>query len=288
MIRALTQLQPRWAFLVWYAVSFLAWNGGLIALGAHHVIGPRGQAFGLFFWPIVVVACAFPVAWVSERRVEERHRREIAALEQQRQEANLKLLVLQAQIEPHFLFNTLASLRALLREDVAHAEAMVDALVQHLRTIVPVMRSDASASTLSDQVAICSSYLDLMATRLGGRLTYAIHAQNSLLPARFPPLMLLTLVENAVKHGVEPKIGGGHVSLEIRRLTGLGADVITASVIDDGVGLSTGLGRGLGLQNIREQLALRYGDHARLSLRSPPQGGTIACIELPLEEARLI
>jgi sensor histidine kinase YesM len=172
MMRAATQLQPRSIFLGWYVVSLLAWNWGLFALRAHHFIGPRGHIFGLFFSMVIVVGCALPVGWIWERRIEERHQREIAVLQQHRQEANLKLLVLQAQIEPHFLFNTLASLRALLREDVTQAEVMVDALVRHLRAVLPVMRSNTGASTLSDQVAICTSYLELMATRMEGRLTY--------------------------------------------------------------------------------------------------------------------
>lgn len=283
MMRAATQLQPRSIFLGWYVISLLAWNWGLFALRAHHFIGPRGHIFGLLLSMVIVVGCALPVGWIWERRIEERHQREIVALQQHRQEANLKLLVLQAQIEPHFLFNTLASLRALLREDVTQAEAMVDALVRHLRAVLPVMRSNTGASTLSDQVAICTSYLELMATRMEGRLTYRIDAPGTLMHAPFPPLMLLTLVENAIKHGIEPKVGGGHIGLEIRQLTGAAGDVIAASVIDNGVGLSTGLGHGLGLQNIREQLALRYGEYATLSLSSPAEGGAVACIQLPLE-----
>jgi sensor histidine kinase YesM len=287
MTRASTQLQPRWIFLGWYTVSFLAWNWGLFALHAHRYIGPRGHVFGVFLSLVVIVAGALPVAWIWERRAEERHQREIADLRQHRQETNLRLLVLQAQIEPHFLFNTLASLRALLREDVVQAEAMLDALARHLRAVLPVMRSDSSVSTLSDQIAICASYLELMATRMEGRLTYRIDAPGALMLTPFPPLMLLTLVENAIKHGIEPKIGGGHICIRIQRVTSNSGAAIAASVTDDGVGLSTGLGHGLGLRNIREQLTLRFGAYATLSLSSPPEGGAIACIQIPLEGARL-
>ena len=196
---------PRRIFLGWCGVSFLAWNWAVFELRMHRLIGPGGPAFGLLLWLPLVVACAWPVALLWERRVEERHQREITVLQRQRQEANLKLLVLQAQIEPHFLFNTLASLRALLREDVAQAEAMVDALVRHLRAVLPVMRTDSGVSTLSDQLAICASYLEIMANRMEGRLTYRIDVPSALLHTPFPPLMLLTLVENAIKHGIEPK-----------------------------------------------------------------------------------
>src|SRR5215469_2558425 len=134
-------LWPRRLFLGWYLVSFVAWNWATLELRRHGLIGPGAPEFGLLAWSGLVVACALPVALVWERHVEQRHQREIDAIQRQRQEANLKLLVLQAQIEPHFLFNTLASLRALLREDVLHAEVMVDALVRHLRAVLPVIRA---------------------------------------------------------------------------------------------------------------------------------------------------
>ncbi len=279
---------PRKIFLVWYGVSFLTWNWAVFELRMHRLIGPGGPAFGLFLWLPLMVACAWPVAVLWERRVEGRHQREIAVLQRQKQETNLKLLVLQAQIEPHFLFNTLASLRALLREDASRAEAMVDALVGHLRAVLPVMRSDSAASTLSDQLAICASYLEIMTNRTEGRLAYRIDVPATLLQTAFPPLMLLTLVENAVKHGIEPKIGAGRICIEAERtMCGIGF-AITVRVIDNGIGLSCSSGQGLGLQNVRQQLALRYGDRAALSLVSPPEGGTTACIQIPLEECELI
>jgi signal transduction histidine kinase len=270
---------PRRVFLGWYLASFLAWNWAVIELRMHRLVGPGVPAFSLLLWPVIVVACALPVALLWERRLEERHQREITEIQRQRQEANLKLLVLQAQIEPHFLFNTLASLRALLREDVIQAETMVDALVRHLRAVLPIMRSDSGVSTLSDQLAICVSYLELMVTRLEGRFTYRVDVPDALLHAPFPPLMLLTLVENAIKHGIEPKAGDGRICIEAR-LVGCS---ILARVIDDGVGLSPGLGGGLGLRNVREQLTLWYGEQAALSLSSPPEGGAVACIQIPVD-----
>jgi signal transduction histidine kinase len=279
---------PRKIFLGWYGVSFLTWNWALFELRMHRLIGPGGPAFGLLLWLPLMVACAWPVAVLWERHVEGRHQREIDVLQRQKQETNLKLLVLQAQIEPHFLFNTLASLRALLREDAARAEAMVDALVRHLRAVLPVMRLDSAASTLSDQLAICASYLEIIANRTEGRLAYRVDVPRPLLQTAFPPLMLLTLVENAVKHGIEPKVGAGRICIEAERIMcGIGF-AIAVRVIDNGVGLSWSSGHGLGLRNVREQLALRYGDRATLSLVSPPEGGTIACIEIPLDELDLV
>jgi hypothetical protein len=280
--------RPRWIFLGWYGLSCLTWNWVIVELRMHRLIGPAGQAYGLLLWLAVMVACALPVALLWERRAEERHQREIAGLQRHRQETNLKLLVLQAQIEPHFLFNTLASLRALLREDATRAEAMVDALVQHLRAVLPVVRTDSAASTLADQLVICGSYLEIMANRMEGRLAYGIDVPPPLLQTPFSPLMLLTLVENAIKHGIEPKVGAGRIRIEAERIVDTTGFAIAVRVIDNGVGLSRSVGHGLGLRNVREQLALRYGSRAALSLVSPPEGGTIACLQIPLDRFELI
>ena len=279
---------PRRIFLGWYVISFLTWNWAALELRVHRLIGPGGPAFGLFLWLPLVVACAWPVAVLWERRVEGRHQREIAVLQRHRQETNLKLLVLQAQIEPHFLFNTLASLRALLREDATRAEAMVDALVRHLRAVLPVVRTDSETSTLSDQLVICASYLEIMANRMEGRLAYGIDVPHPLLQTPIRPLMLLTLVENAVKHGIEPKVGAGRIRIEAERMTDTAGFAVAVRVIDNGVGLSRSVGHGLGLRNVREQLALCYGNRAALSLVSPPEGGTIACLQIPLDGFELI
>jgi sensor histidine kinase YesM len=271
---------PRAIFLAWLGVSFLMWFWAVFVLRMYRPVLA-------LLWPVFMVACAFPVALLWERRVEGRHQREIDELQRHRQETNLKLLVLQAQIEPHFLFNTLASLRALLREDVARAEAMVDALVGHLRAVLPIMREDSGASTLSDQLAICASYLEIMAYRMEGRLAYGIDVPKPLLQTPFPPLMLLTLVENAIKHGIQPKADVGCMRIEAERIMRTTGLALAVRVIDNGVGLSGSLGHGLGLRNVHEQLALRYGDRAALSLVSPPEGGTIASIQIPLDGLEL-
>lgn len=218
------------------------------------------------------------------RLIEKAREREVGELQLQKQETDLQLLVLQAQIEPHFLFNTLASLRSLLRQDVDHAEAMIDALVKHLRAAMPVFRESNQRPTLSEQLRICSSYLELMRVRLPDRLTYAINVPEALRSAAFPPLILLTLVENAVKHGIEPKPGPGHIRIDARRESRADGAHITVSVTDNGAGLSAGLGHGVGLSNIRRQLALRYGDRAALSLIGTTQGGVVASIDIPEDE----
>lgn len=217
----------------------------------------------------------------QRRLIEEARERKVHELQLQKRQADLELLILQAQIEPHFLFNTLASLRSLLRQDVGRAEAMIDALVEHLRATIPVFRQSTQRSTLSEQLRICSSYLELMRVRLPDRLTYRIDVPESLRSASFPPLILLTLVENAVKHGIEPKAGAGHIRIDALREQRAEGAHLRVSVTDNGAGLSAGLGHGVGLSNIRVQLALKYGDRAALSLTSGAEAGAVASIDIP-------
>ncbi len=264
-----------------FAVFFVTLGVTLLALIAERTIPlPVATVAGMLL-PLIAASCAVPVAKLLERRFELRHRRELSEVQRRQQETHLRLLLLQAQIEPHFLFNTLASLRALIREDLDQAEGLVDALVDHLRAVLPRIRGDVGISTLTDQSAICASYLELMSIRVDGRLSYAIDVPDSLQNASVPPLMLLTLVENAIKHGIEPKSDAGHIRIEARH--SLDSTQIIIAVIDDGVGFTHTASNGLGLHNLREQLSLRYGGHASLSLVSPPEGGTIASLLIPFE-----
>lgn len=223
-------------------------------------------------------------AYFSERRRWEAssHAREMAQLRQRKERSDLRLGVLQAQVEPHFLFNTLGSVRALVRQDAAQAEATLDALVAHLRATIPKLRDDERvASTLGQQLEICTSYLELMRLRMGGRLEYEVEVDAGLRGRPFPPLLLITLVENAIKHGIEPRPGAGRVIL---RANVEGTD-LRVRVIDDGAGLQPGLGSGVGLANVRDQLATRHGTAASFRLRSGRHVGAEAEIRVPLEPA---
>jgi hypothetical protein len=205
--------------------------------------------------------------------------RELAELRDRQQSSELRLGVLQAQIEPHFLFNTLASLRALVRQDPSRAEATIDALVDHLRATIPRIREENGAlhSTLAQQFEICRSYLALMQIRMGDRFSYSIDLPEGLRDAVFPPLMLISLVENAVKHGIEPKPGPGAIRLLATTLAGAAGAQLRVEVADTG--------DGLGLANIRDQLRTRYQDRARLEIQSLGVGGTLASITLPEQSA---
>ncbi|WP_448672970.1 sensor histidine kinase [Pseudoxanthomonas mexicana] len=221
-------------------------------------------------------------AYFSEHRRwdEHHHVRELNALESRVHEADLRLGVLQAQVEPHFLFNTLASVRALVRQDPAQAEATLDALVDFLRATIPKLREDRGLhATLGQQLDLCSSYLALMQVRMGGRLTYDMRADEALRAAPFPPSLLITLVENAIKHGIEPRPGPGRIEIDAVR----DGDALRVQVRDDGAGLQPGLSTGVGLANVREQLAARYGARAAFVLSPAAQGrGVCAEIRVPL------
>ena len=218
----------------------------------------------------------------EHRRVDAlRQRRELAALRLRERQAEQRLALLQAQVEPHFLFNSLASIRALVQQSPRRAEAALDALVAYLRSTIPQLREvdGVPASTLGRQLDICAAYLELMQARMGERLSFAIDAPEPLRELPFPPLLLIGLVENAIKHGVEPQAGPGHVALHAFRHE----DHLLVRVSDDGVGVRAGVGSGLGLVNLREQLALCYGERAGFSLTGQRERGAVAEIRVPLE-----
>lgn len=222
-------------------------------------------------------------AYFTERRrwAEHRQHEALAQARLRAQQADLRLGVLQAQVEPHFLFNTLASVRAGLRSDPLHAEATLDALVDFLRSTIPRLRGDAALldATLGQQLAICSHYLAVMQLRTGGRLRHRVDVPPDLLDHPFPPSILITLVENAVKHGIEPRPGPGQVTLSAVASD----DRLRVAVSDDGIGLQPGIGTGMGLANIREHLQHCFDGNARLLLESRSGGGVTATLDLPRE-----
>jgi signal transduction histidine kinase len=200
--------------------------------------------------------------------------------ELERSALHAKLSALQAQVEPHFLFNTLANLKYLIRTDAEAAQQMLDHLVGYLQNALPDMRS--VSSTLERELALARAYLSIMQIRMGQRLQFRIDADDRLLAQPFPPAMLISLVENAIKHGLERASRPGEIVITAEaRGTGL-----RVAVRDDGTGLTEQMGQGFGLANIHERLQLLYGERASLNVASLRQGGVEAVLTIPLSIAQ--
>ena len=202
-----------------------------------------------------------------------------ATAEKRAMEAQLRLL--QGQMEPHFLFNTLANVLTLIDAEPARARAMLEALTDYLRATLAGLRHDRS--TLGRELELAQAYLQLLQLRMDDRLRFVIDADEQARSALLPPLLLQPLVENAIQHGLEPKIEGGLLQIRAR----VDGGVLEVSVRDDGLGLQaggSGRGNGVALANIRERLAALHGDEASLTLR-PLQPGTEALLRLPFVPA---
>ena len=222
-------------------------------------------AASIFFW-MHLRAAAYRSALETQRR---------RAAEAQQSETAAQLALLQAQIEPHFLFNTLANVQSMIQRDPATASAMLDHLNRYLRASLD--RTRRLNATCADEIDLVEALLAIAAIRLGSRLRYRITLPSELRSAPLPPLLLQPLVENALKHGIEPAIEGGEIDVEcIRQGTQL-----LLRVRDTGIGINDTAAPGVGLANIRSRLTSLYGDQARLSLYRTANGATCADLLLP-------
>ena len=206
-------------------------------------------------------------------------RAQIAAAE--RLAAESRLALLQSQLEPHMLFNTLANLRVLIGLDAARAQEMLDRLIAFLRATLAASRS--SAHPLAAEFDRLADYLALIGVRMGARLQVRLDLPEDLRTLPVPPLLLQPLVENAVQHGLEPKVAGGRIEVTARRE----GPRLRLSVRDTGLGLDAAVpssGTHFGLQQVRERLAALHGDAASLLLQAAgdAEGGTLAVVTLPL------
>jgi LytS/YehU family sensor histidine kinase len=189
--------------------------------------------------------------------------------------AESRLKMLQLQIEPHFLFNTLGSAQQLAANRAPEAARLIGDLIRFLRAATPSMREECT--TLAEEGALIGAYLAIMRVRLGPRLTSSVVIPQELESFRMPPGMLITLVENAIKHGIEPHAPGGEVRVSAAHE---GARVVI-TVADTGAGLVSEPGQGIGLANIRERLELMYCGKAALCLAENEPRGFVARLELP-------
>jgi LytS/YehU family sensor histidine kinase len=201
-----------------------------------------------------------------------------AAIEQQAMQAQLQLL--QAQIEPHMLFNTLANLQGLIAVDPPRAQYMLEQLILYLRATLSSSR--AQKTTLAQEFSLMEAYLGLMSVRMGSRLSYALQLPDALRNMPVPPMLLQPLVENAIKHGLEPKVGGGHIEVQAAQE----GNILKLTVADTGLGLdpspSDSSGTHVGLANVRERLQALYGEGASFMLTPNTPSGVIAQLTVPL------
>lgn len=274
-----------WRPLAWIMV--LATLGGVVGGLAGNYMSPKSFA-GFSFEDLLRLLSAgslaglalaliiMGIAHLRGREARQREARLAAEAERERltrQGVQAELKLLQAQVEPHFLFNTLANLRYLVQSRADDALPMLDHLIHYLRTALPEIR--AEGSTIGREVELARAYLEIMRLRMGGTLVFAIDVEEGATSQAFPPLLLMTLVENAMKHGIAPA-GRGRIAIAVKRID----KRLVIAVEDDGRGLAGPLGHGVGLANARERLAAIYGDSARLVLEGREGGGTRAAIEI--------
>jgi hypothetical protein len=201
---------------------------------------------------------------------------ELERSELERKALDARLRLLQAQVEPHFLFNTLANVRELVDSGSPQASAVLGSLIAYLRAAVP--RLHESITTLAQEVELVRAYLELMHMRMPDRLHFSLDVDDAALPLQCPPTTLLTLVENAVRHGIDPSEVGGSIEVRVRLRDGR----CLAQVSDTGVGLhASGSGLGTGLATLRERLSLVFGGDAQLRLVEVRPHGVCAELDFP-------
>ncbi len=203
----------------------------------------------------------------------------IKRLEVEKNAAVTEIKLLQSQMEPHFLFNTLSNILGLIDPDPAKAKRMLESFTQFLRASLVTARSETVS--LSQEMDVVRNYLDIFTVRMGDRLKYRINIPADLRDVRIPPLLIQPLVENAVKHGLEPSVSGGELAISGAREGGR----IRITVADSGLGINElSPGSGIGVENIKKRLGLVYGGRARLVFEENKPSGLKAVIEIPYEK----
>jgi sensor histidine kinase YesM len=200
------------------------------------------------------------------------------ASEKEALEANLRLL--QAQIEPHFLFNTLSNVLSLIDTDPTHGKSMLVDLIHYLRT--SLSRTFPDPITLDQEMDMIKAYLNIQKIRMGERLHFNIELPEAVRKHPFPPMLLQPLVENAVKHGLEPKMEGGEIMIKAMEED----DIIRVEVADTGLGFASFEKTGVGIGNVRERIKLLFGEKGRLILEENEPNGVRAIIEVPKHDVQ--
>ncbi|MEX2150464.1 MAG: histidine kinase [Steroidobacteraceae bacterium] len=244
----------------------------------------RMNGFGMLSMTAILFAPWIAMSALMRAR-DEAVRSQAVAFERERTELERKALdarlrLLQAQVEPHFLFNTLANVRELVESGSPQASTVLGSLIAYLRAAVP--RLQKPATTLGQELQLVRAYLELMHMRMPDRLQFAIHAGEQVNELRCPPMTLLSLVENAVRHGIDPGEEGGRIDVHVRVQDGR----VRAQIADTGVGLrNEGKGLGTGLSTLRERLQLTFGSDAHLRLIANEPHGVCAEVFFPAQRA---
>ena len=247
-------------------------------LGFNGWYGNIGWLASIAGTSVVISAILATIFFWREREAlaQAQYERERLRSERIQREATLaNLRALQAQIEPHFLFNTLANASSLVESDPATAKRMLDSFNRFLRASLAATRGDST--TLGDEAELIAAYLDVLQVRMGARLRYDIEVPAELRGWQLAPMLLQPVVENAIRHGLEPKIAGGSVTFSARR----DADDVVIEVRDSGVGFAPTTRGGLGLSNLRERLEGLHGPRGTLAIVEQPGGGTLVTVRLP-------
>mgnify|MGYP001166063083 CR=1 FL=1 len=295
----LARSKPHWARWIMHPLTL----GLLVPVGGIYVgysvaiwllTGGRTFSINEAWREFVFASCiAIAIGWalwetIEATRLREVERRERAELEasvarSDKERATAELKTLRAQVEPHFLYNTLSNVVSLIDREPATAKHMTERLIGYLRHTLDASRRDNA--TVGDELAIIADYLEILRLRMGERLGYTINADDDVRALPLSPMLLQPLVENAIKHGLEPKIEGGRVTV-----TAIKTDTQLEICIEDsglGFGVATDTaGSGSGLANVRGRLKALYGDAAKLAIEQPKEGTRIR-IKLPLNVQQL-
>lgn len=262
--------------------AFLAYS--LTTIGLDHPWwrdGDRLSGFGsLTMLGVLIMPWIAVAALLRQIRGEAERQRLVFELERsefERRALDARMRLLQAQIEPHFLFNTLANVHELVDGGSEQASPVLSSLIAYLRAAIP--RLQDSIATLRQELDLVRAYLEVMQMRIPDRLQFTLYAEEAALELYCPPMTLLTLVENAVRHGIDPAEDGGRIDVRVTLRSGR----CRAEVIDTGTAFpASGVGLGTGLANLRERLQLAFGGDAQLRLSSLSPHGVCAEVEFPM------
>jgi signal transduction histidine kinase len=262
-------------------------EGQVVRVGTHTIRFGLGDFLMQFTIAWIVASAILKFTYKGTQQAQKQAARATETAEAEslkRQVVEARMAAMQAQVEPHFLFNTLASIDHLIETDPARASQMQRNLIALLRASMPTMREAAGGKgngvrDLGREIAVIRPYLEILKVRMEERLTTEVAVPEGLMSAEFPPMMLQTLVENAIKHGLEPKAEGGHLRVAAEIVHGK----LQMTVADTGLGFGKAAtaGTGVGLANIRERLQLLYGNRASLTVAENQPSGTVVTITVP-------